>query len=202
MGRRRGSRLSRRADTRDLLPRILVVCEGKTEKKILCDLRGHHRIPSLSVEVLGQVGVPKTIVDKAEEEAAGFDEVWVAFDRDEHPEWKESVDRAVRGGMRLAISNPCVELWGLLLHRDQGAYLARDKAQSALSEVHPKYSHRKNPYFDLDCVLKLAGEAHRRAEALVASRTADGEPFENPSTRFHLLVARLLDLARTLLEEG
>lgn len=198
---RRGSKLSRRTSTRDLVPRLLVVCEGKTEKKILCELRGHYRIPSVSVEVLGQVGVPKTIVEKAKEKTSSFDEVWVAFDRDEHPEWKGSIEKALRLKMRIAVSNPCVELWGLLLHGDQGAYLEREKAQSALSKVHPKYHHEKNPYFELEDVLQLAAGAHRRAELLIDSRITDDDPFGNPSTRFHLLVARVIELGR-MIEEG
>jgi hypothetical protein len=175
-----------------------VVCEGNTEKELLCTLRGYYRIPSLSVKVLGQVGVPKTIVDKAKETAADFDEAWVVFDRDDHPGWDEAIRSGQDQGMGLAVSNPCVELWGLLLHQAQTAHIDRKNAQTALSKVHPKYHHEKHPYFDRQSVLEHSARAHQRAEHLVKSRTENADPFGNPSTRLHYLVARLSKLGRII----
>jgi hypothetical protein len=41
-------------------------------------------------------------------------QVWVLFDRDDHPNIKEAMDRADEVGVRWAYSHPCFELWRLL----------------------------------------------------------------------------------------
>lgn len=42
-------------------PRLLILCEGKTEKRLLDQLRGHWRISSADIKICGEVGVPDTI---------------------------------------------------------------------------------------------------------------------------------------------
>ncbi len=184
-----------------MLPRILVVCEGETEKRCLEELRGYWRIPSVQVEVIGQGGVPKTVVQRAKERSVGYGrrkgdapEVWVAFDRDEHESWAAALDRARAPKFKLAVSNPCFELWGLLLHRDQTAWIHRHVAQRELARVHPGYHHDDRPYLDLPTVLGLLDEAHRRAEQIGQQARREDEPCKNPTTRFHLLVARIGEL--------
>ena len=39
---------------------------------------------------------------------------------------------AVKAGVKLALTNPCFELWAITLHSDQRAYLHRHEAQRIL----------------------------------------------------------------------
>jgi hypothetical protein len=193
-GAHRAARLGRKHGLRPLLPRILVVCEGKTEQKLLEALRGHWHIPSVSVLVVGQAGVPATVVKRAKDERKGFDEVWVVFDRDEHPSWAGAIEEANANKFALGVSNPCVELWGLLLHVNQTAHIDRFKAQQMLSQQHPNYHHDKNPYFDVATVLKHIEVARARAEALLNLFETQEDRYRCPTTRMHHLLARIAAL--------
>jgi hypothetical protein len=53
------------------------------------------------------------------------DQIWCVFDRDEHPNFASAVDLAAHHGIRLAMSNPCIELWFLLHFEDQTAFIDR-----------------------------------------------------------------------------
>lgn len=191
------TRASRRSHGTRQNPTLLVVCEGKTEKEILLALRGHLRLPGLSVHIAGQAGVPKSVVKKAKDLKREFkpDETWVAFDRDEHPCWTEAIEQARANNIRLAVSNPCVELWGLLLHQPQTAFIDRHAAQSQLKRLHAGYDHHKNPRLSLEIVVSARETAAVRANALRNTAETLGDPFRNPSTRFDELVDRLIGLA-------
>lgn len=57
------------------------------------------------------------------------DQIWCVFDRDEHPNFGKAVALALKNGVNVAISNPCLELWFLLHFEDQTAHLERKEAQ-------------------------------------------------------------------------
>lgn len=193
--------LGRAAATRNLRPALLAVCEGATEERCLGNLRARWRVPSLRVQVVCARGDPSEVVRKARTlwEDSGRKhhrpEVWVAFDRDEHHHWAAALDQARALGFRLAVSNPCFELWGLLLHRDQTAPIDRDEAQRALAEVHPGYDHTRSPYLDLETTVAGMDEAHGRAENLRRRAEETGDPNGNPTTSFDRLVQRIREIA-------
>lgn len=186
---RRG--LGRTTGTVDLLPKLLIVCEGKTEKVLLDQLRRRWRISSVEVRVDGEAGVPSTVVSHAKTQRRKYGETWVAFDRDEHPCWSQAIDHALTAKLGLAISNPCIELWAILLHQDQSAHLTRHEAQRTLKKLHPDYDHEKSPFISIDVVLEHHEEADRRARAICRFADEMGEPYRCPTTRFHEIVARL-----------
>jgi hypothetical protein len=184
-------------------PVILVICEGKTEKKCLVSLRSRWRIPTVQVEVAGEGGVPRSVVNAAKKQWSQYGrrksdrpETWVVFDRDEHPCWSAAIDQAHALKFKLGISNPCFELWGILLHKDQTAEIEREKAQSLLKGLHRGYDHSRNPVLDCELVLKGIDDAHDRSEELlcIANRN-DADRYKNPTTRFHLLIERLRSIA-------
>ncbi|BCB88433.1 RloB family protein [Phytohabitans suffuscus] len=47
-----------------------------------------------------------------------FPVVWCIFDRDDHAGVDAAIERARRGGVRVAFSHPCFELWRLLHQQD------------------------------------------------------------------------------------
>ena len=92
--------------------------------------------------------------------------------------------------IRLAISNPCIELWLLLHFGDQNAHIDRSDAQSASKSL-------------LQCGKNLSSEAlvrleeqfeaaRRRAQHLDRKHELDGSPPRtNPSSNIWVLVERI-----------
>lgn len=192
--------LARAHGQRELPPSLIVVCEGNTEKQLLDGLRGRWRIPSARIELVGEAGVPSTVVRRAKElldahrsryRRSSPAEVWVVFDRDDHPCWRDAIQRAQDLGYHLAVSNPCIELWALLLHQAQSAHVERDVAQRRLAQLHAGYHHDRSPYLDLDVVEKNLEQARVRADALHRRAVEAGDPRRNPSTHFPALIERL-----------
>jgi hypothetical protein len=61
-----------------------------------------------------------------------IDECWCVFDVEwpqNHPHLREAVQLAKDNGIRLAVSNPCFELWLILHFEDQTAHLNTDQAE-------------------------------------------------------------------------
>lgn len=117
----------RRRPFREPRTRILVLCCGKrTEPEYFKGLVQHVRNPSVTVKVKSGISDPAGLVEQAKARlgADDFDQVWCVVDVDEF-----DIDRAVEGsgsvaGVRLAVSNPCFDLWLLLHFQEQTAYVA------------------------------------------------------------------------------
>jgi len=118
------------------------------------------------------------------------DEYWCVFDIDEHGRVPEAIDMAQANQIRLAISNPCIELWLLLHFGDQNAHIDRSDAQSASKSL-------------LQCGKNLSSEAlvrleeqfeaaRRRAQPLDRKHELAGSPPRpNPSSHIWVLVERI-----------
>src|ERR1700674_3085350 len=120
----RGKQLKRQRARLDVRPRVLIVCEGRvTEPEYINVVRVREKINLVTIIVDDAGGTPKTLVDRAVEEKkrtarsqfGRYDEVWCVFDFDEHPFIPEAKQKAQANGIRVAMSNPCFELW-LMLH--------------------------------------------------------------------------------------
>ncbi len=194
--------LRRRAHTRDLLDGLVVVCEGQTEKEVLDHLEATWRIPSVRIfGIVGGLGAPSQVLKRGEKElkrapGSRTATLWLVFDRDTHPCWDATISAAERAGYRLAVSNPCFELWAILLHKDQTAALDSATAQYRLRELHPNYHHDKHPHLDRPTVVRLLDAVPARIRTLEkrARETGSG-PRVNPSTTFHDLVEALRAMA-------
>jgi len=195
---RRGG-LSRRVSKQEIKRELLVFTEGRlTEPGYLVYWHREHR-RRVSVEISEFHGGPLQLVKKAAEAKAigardqkrgrgrAWDEIWCVFDVDVHPDLPEALQIAGAGGIRVAVSNPCIELWFLLHFRDQTAFIDRKDAQrrcrtelacdkelteEALSRLAASYS-----------------QARRRAIALDEKHEGDGSPpLSNPSSSVWELV--------------
>jgi len=174
--------------------RRILACEGRaTETGYFEAMRRHLRLPAETLVVLGSKGTtPLTLVRAAlqERERRAFDvgdEAWVVCDGDEHrladpAAWKLAHELAAREGVRLAISNPCFELWYLLHFQDQHAELDAKDALAKLKKHLPAYT--KATVLFPEPLLPLTADAIKRA------RGKQG----NPSTGVGQLVAELLGL--------
>lgn len=58
-----------------------------------------------------------------------YDEYWCVFDVDVHPHLPEALDLAASADIKIAFSNPCIELWFILHFVNQTAYLERKDAE-------------------------------------------------------------------------
>lgn len=122
---RRENSTRRRPAFRQPRSRLLVVCGGeRTEPSYLTAVKGALRNPAVTVRVVGSRSAPHDVVTEAaarrESAPNDFDEVWCVVDVDEFK--LDAAERlAVQHGVRLAVSNPCFELWLLLHHEDRRA---------------------------------------------------------------------------------
>ena len=142
-------------------------------------------------------GVPRSLVAKAAEtrrsdrrEGQMADEYWCVFDIDEHRKVPEAIDMAQANEIRLAISNPCIELWFILHFRDQTAHIERSLAQSESKKL---LQCGKNLSTEaLASLEERFGAAKRRAQALDRKHELDGSPpRSNPSSDVWRLIDRI-----------
>lgn len=174
---------------------ILIVCEGPvTEKQYVEGLGQAIGNPGINVVISRKHGVPRTIVDAAKEECQelravhreNYDEVWCLFDRDKHPHFEESIQIARDRDYRLAVSNPCIELWLWLHHRPSPGPRTHTHMQEMLKQqLDDEYDkHIRDDFYFPN--LKTAVSAAFRLESQAIE---DGEAlFGNPSTTMYKLV--------------
>lgn len=201
------ARLRRRGPTREPYDRLLIVCEGeKTEPYYFEDLCNHFRLSSANVEIaLNDEGSnPINVVEcavKLYRRDKGYDHVFCVFDRDRHPRYLDALSRIeeLRTRGRIPVhavpSIPCFEFW-ILLHYE---YTTRqfepvggsvcDQVVRSLASYYPDYRKGRNVFGRL---VGLMEGAIPRSKAVLRFHETSGT--DNPSTRIHELVERLLAL--------
>src|SRR5580698_2567227 len=128
--------LRRRTGTRQPKKTLIVFCEGeKTEPQYLEALKRQPEIrDAAAVDLRIETGhggaVPLTLVKlaidariRAMEEKSEIDEFWCVFDVEwptNHPGLNHAIHLARENEIRLAITNPCFELWLILHFKDYG----------------------------------------------------------------------------------
>jgi hypothetical protein len=123
---------------------------------------------------------------------AAWDEIWCVFDVDSHPNLNLAIAKAEASGIRVAVSNPCIELWFILHFEGQTAYIDRRGAQRRAREL---LGCEKGLS---DAALEALGEQYDRAKAraveLDAKHAGDGSPpRSNPSSGVWRFVDRIRD---------
>ena len=139
--------------------RLLIVCEGsKTEPQYLNDIRKALSLSTAGIRVLpSSLGTaPNQVVKYAKEEfekrAHAFEQIYVVFDRDDHPSYAAALQQAQaldgklhndakqKVPFKAIVSVPCFELW-LLLHFEQVSTPAikREAVYSHLKEYLSDY---------------------------------------------------------------
>jgi hypothetical protein len=196
--RNRQRRKGRKSAFRDPKPTILVVTEGEaTEPEYIDGFRRECRNPRVTIRFAREHGVPMTLVRnakqykrEAEEEAArekddnlAYDSVWCVFDIDDHPAIGEAKEMARDNSIRLAISNPCIELWLLLHFRDNPGMQDRDTMLKKLKEHVPKY----DKHIDFKIYAEGYPQAVQRARKMQDDAEEAGEPNRNPTTGIYEL---------------
>ena len=126
--------------------RILLICEGKkTEPQYFDELRNAYRHPEIEVcalhgdctDPLNLVSLGRKLFLHGGDNGHGkqmfpraFDEIYILFDRDEHPSYEDAIEEARKLDFSLyndfkkpvhfqaLPSNPCFELWLVLHYKD------------------------------------------------------------------------------------
>lgn len=191
--RNRKRRPARRVPYRESKPIILVVAEGQvTEPEYLNGFARATKNPRVQIEVVGGVGMPRTIVElaKARKQEAEkrarrerddnlcFDEVWCVFDVDQHPNLSDAKQMARDNSIKLAVSNPCIELWLWLHFADQPGMRHRHELQKMMKRHIPDYD-KHVIYADYSTGYPAAVE---RASRLDTDTEADNDEGRNPTT--------------------
>lgn len=176
-----------------------MVCEGRrTEPEYIHGFVRSDRSAAVQVHIPAERGDPRRIVDiatalanaaRAEARRHGdpllaYDKVWCVFDRDQHERFAEAIQLATDRGLRLAVSNPCVELWLLLHFRDSPGARHRHDLSRLLKDHLPTYEKGVD-YGDFAATVE---QAARRAQRLDDDATQAGERGRNPTTGFYRLV--------------
>lgn len=187
--RRSKGKKSRGHSSENAKPYLFIVSEGKTEERILHTIRKYYRISKKSMEIYSEIGDPLSIFKYAKTHASKDSQVWLIFDRDEHLQWAQAIRRAETNNPQynLAVSNPCIELWGIILFEDQTGYIERGDAQKRLSKLDSVYHHKHHPYLTEESIL-LFKEAFLRAERLLLNPRDPKKKYCNPTTTFHRLI--------------
>ena len=174
-------------------------CEGeKTEPAYLKALKREpavRDVASVDIRVDEETSgsVPLTLVEaaaKARARSSGengeIDEVWCVFDVEwpqNHPNLRKALARARESDVRVAVSNPCFELWLALHFEDQTAWLdtaAATRRRRTLDDTTGKD-------LDGDTYMPRRADAARRARALDERHSRNGTEFprDNPSSGMH-----------------
>lgn len=128
--------------------------------------------------------------DEKRSRGRAADEYWCVFDRDEHQDFDEAIAVAAASGIKVAHSNPCLELWFILHFRDQTAWIHRHDAQDE-SEQLLRCDKRLTPDA-LESLDESFADARRRARQLDEWHEGnDSPPRSNPSSGVWGLVERI-----------
>jgi hypothetical protein len=194
--------LRRRPPLREPIPLLLVVCEGEvTEPRYIDTFRAAQGSTAVRVRVLSPGGDPRALVERAIElrDAArldarragdpnlAYDEVWCVFDVDQHARFNSACLLAAEAGIRVALSNPCFELWLFLHFADRTAHLSTVQARRLLKGHLPRY----DKHIRFDELEHGYSDAVARAQTLERRHAEQGSPGANPSTGMHHLTERI-----------
>lgn len=117
-----------------------------------------------------------------------FDQVWCVFDRDDHLHINSAINEARQGGIHVAFSNPCFELWLVLHARDHSAELHRREAQRLATSL-GLVSEKDVPASAWQLLESGYGVAKDRAVRLAERHEMNGSPpRSNPSSDVWRLV--------------
>ncbi|MGN9914353.1 RloB family protein [Phytohabitans sp. LJ34] len=181
---------------------VLVFCEGRrSEPEYLEALKREPEVRDIAavdlrIERSTSGSVPLALVrmavdarERADREEGEIDEIWCVFDvewPDNHPNLSEAVALADRYGIRVAISNPCFELWLILHFRDCRSWLDNDAARRLRRACDGQVDK------GVDGRGYMAGRrlAAERAVALdqMHGRNGTAFPHDNPSSGMHRLL--------------
>jgi len=164
-------------------PNVLILCEGKTEVKYItsfieCDEDRRRNLKRVTVIYQPKIYSPKGLLEEAKKrirEERGrngipFQEVYIVFDKDQHPSIPQTFKEAKEFNpeIKIAYSAICFEYW-ILLHFESTStpFLDCDKIMSYIIKNHfPKYHKTDFPFDELKNKIETAKENSRKLRDL------------------------------------
>jgi hypothetical protein len=200
---RRNDSLRRKAERRAELRTFVLCCEGRlTEPSYFEALRRVVEIRTrshISIDDRALGSVPLTLVDRAleirrENDRSGIevDEYWCVFDVEQprhHPNLDVAISRARANGIKVAISNPCFELWLILHFQRQSAGLDNRECES----LRRRLDMSRGKELNAALYLPLRATAVANARWVTNKHSGDGTAFpdDNPSSTVYELMEAL-----------
>ncbi|MBE9125551.1 MULTISPECIES: RloB family protein [unclassified Coleofasciculus] len=181
----------RTVETRELIERFLIVCEGeKTEPNYFKSFR----VPKDVVDIYGVGENTINLVKKAIElkEKDDYDQVWCVFDRDEFPaeNFNAALTVARNNNIKVAYSNEAFELWYLLHFNYHDTAIPRKDYTKKLTEQ-LGHEYKKNSETIYEELESKQQTAIKNAKKLLTQYVPPNPESDNPSTTVHLLVEQL-----------
>ncbi len=121
MGNKRNKRIPKKLSSK----KLFIFCEGETEEIYFKEIKRALKIHKLEIIPHSSEGTPFKVVREARKKRndknsyMSGDIVWCVFDRDQHTDYFEAIEIALKSKISYSISNPCFELWILLHFQDQ-----------------------------------------------------------------------------------
>ena len=153
----------------------------------------------IRIEARDEGAVPLTLVRSAMEqrrktvnEKGEIDEFWCVFDVEwpkHHPNLTEALDLARRHLIKVAVSNPCFEVWLIMHFQNQTGFLDNDEARRSRRTC----DRRDDKSLDASLYMPRRADAGQRAAALDTMHRDNGTSFpnDNPSSGMHHLLKSL-----------
>ena len=188
------SYMQRPVERRELLPLVLIVCEGeRTEPNYFEALKADLRV-SVNVEVIGLGQNTDSLVERTIElsQEDSYSAVWCVFDRDSFPagRFNRAIQLAESNGIKVAYSNECFELWYLLHFEYLTSACSRHDYPGKLTRYLSRKYDKRDRFVYRDTRQHLATAIRNSKRLLTIHNTTDvGQ--HNPSTTVHLLVEAL-----------
>ncbi|CAM5335375.1 hypothetical protein MAUB1S_05817 [Mycolicibacterium aubagnense] len=203
------NKLKRRKAQKKPRQKFIIFCEGKnTEPLYFEGIQRENRNSLIEIETIPAAGVPLTMAKAAIERAKSegllpknrkkinsfetMDQVWVVFDRDEHPNFNEAISLCNSNEIKVSRSNPCFEIWILLHYENYDKACDRHDPQKRLSEICDTYSSSKGKRIEFKELFNGVNTAIERASSQLKRREEEGSPFGVPSTTAFQLVQEIL----------
>ncbi|MBG0811843.1 RloB domain-containing protein [Methylosinus sp. H3A] len=204
--------LARAKAKREPKRRIIIYCEGEnTEPAYFRAFARLYRDTLIKVEPI-PAGVPMSVAESAVARARAeglakssrkkpkssfeeHDQIWAAFDVDEHPNFNEAVALCISEGVRVCRSNPCFEIWLILHETDFDRPDGHKAVCTHLRSLRPEYDPDGAKLCDFDEMIARVERAETRARKLLTRRQDQRTPFGRPSTTAGELTAAIREAA-------
>lgn len=187
----------RKCETRKPIPAFVVFTEGEvTEQDYFRPIVGWLKnLKKAEITMEGCGSSPSKLVEKATKYKKKMNSkgqsdfhVWCVFDveaPDPHADLEEAISKAAQNDVKLAISNPCFELWLILHYQDHEAYINTYDAVALRSSLDGSKDKKVNGAL----YLNRLSEAIHRAGGLNSMHREKGKkfPHNNPSSDVCLL---------------
>src|ERR1041384_2942707 len=155
MGKKQDDSLSRRKPFREPRKLILIVCGGHvSEPDYFNAIREKHKDRLIRLEIAPERCAPLALVRKAialrnraaqmaQDAFDHFDAVWCVFDKDQF-DLLSAEQLALAQGVKIAVSNPCFELWLVLHFQEQTGHVSVGQIQRMCKKYLPGYNKKVN----------------------------------------------------------